>query len=142
MRSLAASNPILTAKESLMSLFEEAKRKVSHQNAVFLRKQSSAFFKSAIWSLISTVETEHVHDDHNLYFNRLNSLSEEGGRSMKEVPRVQQWKGDESGMMAPVLRFGSALVAKQEPHHLREAAASPAETPNRMESLAVLVPLR
>lgn len=28
MRSLAASNPILTAKESLMSLFEEAKRKV------------------------------------------------------------------------------------------------------------------
>lgn len=30
MRSLAASNPILTAKESLMSLFEEAKRKVRH----------------------------------------------------------------------------------------------------------------
>lgn len=30
MRSLAASNPILTAKESLMSLFEEAKRKVWH----------------------------------------------------------------------------------------------------------------
>lgn len=30
MRSLAASNPILTAKESLMSLFEEAKRKVGH----------------------------------------------------------------------------------------------------------------
>lgn len=29
MRSLAASNPILTAKESLMSLFEETKRKVS-----------------------------------------------------------------------------------------------------------------
>ncbi|KAK5850859.1 hypothetical protein PBY51_001698 [Eleginops maclovinus] len=28
MRSLAASNPILTAKESLMSLFEEAKRKI------------------------------------------------------------------------------------------------------------------
>lgn len=28
MRSLAASNPILTAKESLMSLFEEVKRKV------------------------------------------------------------------------------------------------------------------
>lgn len=28
MRSLAASNPILTAKESLMSLFEETKRKV------------------------------------------------------------------------------------------------------------------
>ncbi|KAF4082130.1 hypothetical protein AMELA_G00148130 [Ameiurus melas] len=31
MRSLAASNPILTAKESLMSLFEEAKRKVAEQ---------------------------------------------------------------------------------------------------------------
>ena len=31
MRSLAASNPILTAKESLMSLFEEAKRKVRHK---------------------------------------------------------------------------------------------------------------
>lgn len=30
MRSLAASNPILTAKESLMSLFEEAKRKVRY----------------------------------------------------------------------------------------------------------------
>lgn len=30
MRSLASSNPILTAKESLMSLFEEAKRKVGH----------------------------------------------------------------------------------------------------------------
>jgi len=29
MRSLAASNPIRTAKESLMSLFEETKRKVS-----------------------------------------------------------------------------------------------------------------
>lgn len=28
MRSLAASNPILTAKESLMGLFEDAKRKV------------------------------------------------------------------------------------------------------------------
>ncbi|ETE55960.1 hypothetical protein L345_18331, partial [Ophiophagus hannah] len=28
MRSLAASNPILTAKESLTSLFEETKRKV------------------------------------------------------------------------------------------------------------------
>ncbi|GAA6071129.1 telomerase-binding protein EST1A, partial [Tachysurus ichikawai] len=31
MRSLAASNPILTAKESLMSLFEESKRKVEHR---------------------------------------------------------------------------------------------------------------
>ncbi|XP_069471454.1 telomerase-binding protein EST1A [Ambystoma mexicanum] len=36
MRSLAASNPILTAKESLMSLFEETKRKVDQ---VELRKQ-------------------------------------------------------------------------------------------------------
>ncbi|KAK3550109.1 hypothetical protein QTP86_020662 [Hemibagrus guttatus] len=31
MRSLAASNPILTAKESLMSLFEESKRKVERR---------------------------------------------------------------------------------------------------------------
>uniref|UniRef100_A0AAZ3QQT3 Telomerase-binding protein EST1A n=1 Tax=Oncorhynchus tshawytscha TaxID=74940 RepID=A0AAZ3QQT3_ONCTS len=37
MRSLAASNPILTAKESLMSLFEEAKRKADQMG----RKQES-----------------------------------------------------------------------------------------------------
>uniref|UniRef100_A0A674C7F7 Telomerase-binding protein EST1A n=1 Tax=Salmo trutta TaxID=8032 RepID=A0A674C7F7_SALTR len=34
MRSLAASNPILTAKESLMSLFEETKRKVEHTHTL------------------------------------------------------------------------------------------------------------
>lgn len=31
-RSLAASNPILTARESLMSLFDEVRRKVSSCN--------------------------------------------------------------------------------------------------------------
>lgn len=36
MRSLAASNPILTAKESLMSLFEEAKRKVHNKFTTLL----------------------------------------------------------------------------------------------------------
>lgn len=43
MRSLAASNPILTAKESLMGLFEEAKRKVSLFGpvCVCLRKPST-----------------------------------------------------------------------------------------------------
>lgn len=35
MRSLAASNPILTAKESLMSLFEETKRKVSLETGLW-----------------------------------------------------------------------------------------------------------
>uniref|UniRef100_A0AAZ3SK91 Telomerase-binding protein EST1A n=1 Tax=Oncorhynchus tshawytscha TaxID=74940 RepID=A0AAZ3SK91_ONCTS len=39
MRSLAASNPILTAKESLMSLFEEAKRKADQMER--RRKQES-----------------------------------------------------------------------------------------------------
>ncbi|XP_067288844.1 telomerase-binding protein EST1A isoform X1 [Pseudorasbora parva] len=39
MRSLAASNPILTAKESLMSLFEEAKRKADQNER--RRKQDS-----------------------------------------------------------------------------------------------------
>lgn len=36
MRSLAASNPILTAKESLMSLFEETKRKVRRRERLGL----------------------------------------------------------------------------------------------------------
>ncbi|XP_059511444.1 telomerase-binding protein EST1A isoform X2 [Stegostoma tigrinum] len=39
MRSLAASNPILTARESLMSLFEETKRKA--EQAEFKRQQES-----------------------------------------------------------------------------------------------------
>ncbi|KAM6911043.1 telomerase-binding protein EST1A isoform 2-T2 [Lycodopsis pacificus] len=39
MRSLAASNPILTAKESLMSLFEEAKRKVRHKEEQLEQKK-------------------------------------------------------------------------------------------------------
>ena len=33
MRSLAASNPFITARESLMSLFDDAKKKVSERNA-------------------------------------------------------------------------------------------------------------
>ncbi|KAF7244216.1 Telomerase-binding protein EST1A [Varanus komodoensis] len=40
MRSLAASNPILTAKESLMSLFEETKRKAEQKKSPSRRAQS------------------------------------------------------------------------------------------------------
>lgn len=44
MRSLAASNPILTAKESLMSLFEEAKRKVWHTSVLNFFQMIFFFF--------------------------------------------------------------------------------------------------
>lgn len=43
MRSLAASNPILTAKESLMSLFEETKRKVSGNVDGIIPSQKNVF---------------------------------------------------------------------------------------------------
>lgn len=43
MRSLAASNPILTAKESLMSLFEETKRKVSGNAGRITPSQKNEF---------------------------------------------------------------------------------------------------
>ncbi|MBN3304612.1 EST1A protein, partial [Amia calva] len=47
MRSLAASNPILTAKESLMSLFEETKRKMgSDQYIAECRTPASSLAKS------------------------------------------------------------------------------------------------
>uniref|UniRef100_A0A7N8Y167 Telomerase-binding protein EST1A n=1 Tax=Mastacembelus armatus TaxID=205130 RepID=A0A7N8Y167_9TELE len=46
MRSLAASNPILTAKESLMSLFEEAKRKLNKRFILsFLHAHGKLFTK-------------------------------------------------------------------------------------------------
>lgn len=44
MRSLAASNPILTAKESLMSLFEETKRKVSGDVGRVIPSYKNVFF--------------------------------------------------------------------------------------------------
>lgn len=51
MRSLAASNPILTAKESLMSLFEEAKRKVRHTPFLFCN-HSSPFIHTSMHILV------------------------------------------------------------------------------------------
>lgn len=52
MRSLAASNPILTAKESLMSLFEETKRKVRRAGDVWavLSRPQSAIASQSIGS--------------------------------------------------------------------------------------------
>ncbi|XP_028662484.1 telomerase-binding protein EST1A [Erpetoichthys calabaricus] len=55
MRSLAASNPILTAKESLMSLFEETKRKADQlerrrQQQVLQDREEVSGFKLGLWS--------------------------------------------------------------------------------------------
>ncbi|XP_063485706.1 telomerase-binding protein EST1A isoform X6 [Symphalangus syndactylus] len=60
MRSLAASNPILTAKESLMSLFEETKRKAEQME----KKQHEEFELSPDqWRKGKKSTLRHVGDD-------------------------------------------------------------------------------
>ncbi|XP_027623719.1 telomerase-binding protein EST1A isoform X3 [Tupaia chinensis] len=60
MRSLAASNPILTAKESLMSLFEETKRKAEQME----KKQLEEFELNADqWRKGKKSTFRHVGDD-------------------------------------------------------------------------------
>ncbi|XP_075850367.1 telomerase-binding protein EST1A isoform X3 [Microcebus murinus] len=59
MRSLAASNPILTAKESLMSLFEETKRKAEQME----KKQHEEFELSDQWRKGKKSTFRHVGDD-------------------------------------------------------------------------------
>ncbi|KAL0597406.1 Telomerase-binding protein EST1A [Plecturocebus cupreus] len=60
MRSLAASNPILTAKESLMSLFEETKRKAEQME----KKQHEEFeLNSDQWRKGKKSTFRHVGDD-------------------------------------------------------------------------------
>ncbi|XP_053424478.1 telomerase-binding protein EST1A isoform X2 [Nycticebus coucang] len=60
MRSLAASNPILTAKESLMSLFEETKRKAEQME----KKQHEEFeLSSDQWRKGKRSTFQHVGDD-------------------------------------------------------------------------------
>ncbi|XP_021031891.1 telomerase-binding protein EST1A isoform X2 [Mus caroli] len=60
MRSLAASNPILTAKESLMSLFEETKRKAEQME----KKQHEEFeISPEKWQKGKKSTFRHVGDD-------------------------------------------------------------------------------
>ncbi|XP_071789924.1 telomerase-binding protein EST1A-like [Asterias amurensis] len=65
MRSLAASNPFLTARESLMSLFEEIRRKIEHKEKAQIQAK---------------LEKEKSREDEN----RRKSRERRGGRRCKE----------------------------------------------------------
>ncbi|XP_007520455.1 telomerase-binding protein EST1A isoform X1 [Erinaceus europaeus] len=60
MRSLAASNPILTAKESLMSLFEETKRKAEQMEK---KQQEESELSSDQWRKGKKSTFQHVGED-------------------------------------------------------------------------------
>ncbi|XP_028937859.1 telomerase-binding protein EST1A isoform X1 [Ornithorhynchus anatinus] len=60
MRSLAASNPILTAKESLMSLFEETKRKAEQMEK---KQLEEAELSPGHWRKSGKPTFRHVGDD-------------------------------------------------------------------------------
>uniref|UniRef100_A0A8I4A322 Nonsense-mediated mRNA decay factor n=1 Tax=Callithrix jacchus TaxID=9483 RepID=A0A8I4A322_CALJA len=84
MRSLAASNPILTAKESLMSLFEETKRKAEQME----KKQHEEFeLNSDQWRKGKKSTFRHVGDDTTrleIWIHPSHSRSSQGTESGKD----------------------------------------------------------
>eukprot|EP00073_Rattus_norvegicus_P028180 XP_006246928.1 PREDICTED: telomerase-binding protein EST1A isoform X1 [Rattus norvegicus] len=84
MRSLAASNPILTAKESLMSLFEETKRKAEQME----KKQHEEFDLSPDqWRKGKKSTFRHVGDDTTrleIWIHPSHSRSSQGTESGKD----------------------------------------------------------
>ncbi|CAH6785922.1 Smg6 [Phodopus roborovskii] len=84
MRSLAASNPILTAKESLMSLFEETKRKAEQME----KKQHEEFeLTPDQWRKGKKSTFRHVGDDTTrleIWIHPSHSRSSQGTESGKD----------------------------------------------------------
>ncbi|XP_035294448.1 telomerase-binding protein EST1A-like [Cricetulus griseus] len=84
MRSLAASNPILTAKESLMSLFEETKRKAEQME----KKQHEEFeLNPDHWRKGKKSTFRHVGDDTTrleIWIHPSHSRSSQGTESGKD----------------------------------------------------------
>ncbi|KAM7069477.1 telomerase-binding protein EST1A isoform 3-T4 [Molossus nigricans] len=84
MRSLAASNPILTAKESLMSLFEETKRKAEQMEK---KQHEELELSSDQWRKGKKSTFRHVGDDATrleIWIHPSHSRSSQGTESGKD----------------------------------------------------------
>ncbi|XP_004594022.2 telomerase-binding protein EST1A [Ochotona princeps] len=84
MRSLAASNPILTAKESLMSLFEETKRKAEQTEK---KQHEELELSSEQWRKGKKSTFRHIGDDTTrleIWIHPSHSRSSQGTESGKE----------------------------------------------------------
>ncbi|XP_056675593.1 telomerase-binding protein EST1A isoform X2 [Monodelphis domestica] len=84
MRSLAASNPILTAKESLMSLFEETKRKAEQMEK---KQQEELELSPNRWRKGRRSTFRHVADDTTrleIWIHPSHSRSSQGTESGKD----------------------------------------------------------